>query len=90
MRKLDFKPGDLIEWVNKANGKLVVENEMLWSTIEEHWIPVGSNLVHLCTSVDSKMYSWLNEKGLFHAHVDDIASLTYRYFSSKAIPRTRR
>jgi len=69
-----FKSGDFIEWVEMCGGKLVDKDEELYSTIENKWVPIGSNLVHMCINVEDDVYTWLNEKGLFSAHVDDTAS----------------
>ena len=66
-----MKPGDLIEWTFCDNGKVVGKSGGLWSTIENRWVPIGGTMCHLLVSIDEKTYSWLNDKGLFHAHVDD-------------------
>jgi len=89
MTKFDIKPGDLIEWVYKHNNELVIEHEILWSTIEKAWVPIGRNLVHLCTSVDGKTYSLLNEEGLFRAHVDDETRYPNDAYSGQIVPRVR-
>jgi len=68
-----IKPGDLIEWAYVHNGNLVIIDEDLWSTIDNEWVPIGRNLVHMCIDIDSKKYSWLNKKGLFRAYIDDHA-----------------
>jgi hypothetical protein len=67
------KPGDLIEWVCRPNNIPVREYECLWSSMEDNWVPIGPELTHLCVFRDGKTITWLNEKGLFHASVDDIA-----------------
>ena len=64
---LKIKPGDLIEWIYTREKRLVIADETLWSRIENSYVPIGSNLVHICVAVDDEAYSWLNEKGLFHA-----------------------
>jgi len=69
--RFDIKSGDLIEWVDILNNELVVGDKFLWSSTEKRYAPICSKYVHMCISVDDETYSWLNEKGLFHAHVDD-------------------
>jgi len=91
MRQFDFKPGDLIEWVYKNGGQLVYSNEEIWSSIEQRYVPIGLRHIHLCTNVDDETYSWLNEKGLFRAHVDDVGgSWLYRGEVETIVPRVRR
>ncbi len=68
-----MKPGDLIEWVYKSNREVVVSGEELWSTPLERWVPIGSEQVHLLISITDETIVWLNDKGLFHAHVNDAA-----------------
>jgi len=90
VQKFDIKPGDLIEWTYKYNNKLVVENEILWSSIEKRYIPIGSKYVHMCIDLNDETYSWLNEKGLFRACVDDMPGHGYVDRRSAVVPRTRR
>jgi len=71
MQKLNIKPGDLIEWVYKNDHVLVHKDEILWSTIEEKYVPIGSSLIHMCVSCDDETYSWLNKRGLFSVRCDD-------------------
>jgi len=89
-RKFDIKPGDLIEWVYAYDNELVVEDEELWSRIEKRYVPIGRNLVHLCISVENSVYSWLNEKGLFRAHMNDTQTFRYGYLPPGIVPRTRK
>jgi len=78
--KFSFAPGDLIEWVYMSNNELVAKNEELWSRIDNAYVPIGRNLVHMCISVDNDVYSWLNEKGLFRARSSDIESSNLYFF----------
>jgi hypothetical protein len=41
-----IKPGDIVEWVYAVTNNPVVEDEMLWSTLDESWCQIGSGLVH--------------------------------------------
>jgi hypothetical protein len=68
---MNIKPGDLIEWAYLRTRSLVCKNETLWSSVDEKWVPIGSELTHLCVSCDGKIITWLNEKGLFRAREDD-------------------
>jgi len=66
-----IKPGDFIKWMYVSNNKFVVEDEELWSMIEDCWVPIGSKLIHLCINVDinNDVVTWLNEKGCFRAQM---------------------
>jgi len=88
--KLNIKPGDLIEWVYEYDNELVVENEEIWSMIEERWVPIGSSFVHMCISVENETISWLNEKGLFRVHVDDIFLVQRKVGSLRVVPHVHR
>ena len=82
-----MRPGDMIEWTYEVSGELVHKGETLWSNAEGCYAPIGSEIVHLLVSVDDATYSWLNEKGLFHAYVDDVCvghSATMRW---RVVPR---
>lgn len=85
-----MKPGDMIEWVHKASAKLVDKDETLWSTVEGRYVPIGSETVHFLVSIDDETFSWLNEKGLFHALVDDTAHVgSLDIGAHLVVPRTR-
>jgi len=71
MAKFDINPGDLIEWTYSYNNKLVVKYETLWSTIENKFVPIGSEMIHACVACDSIAYAWYNKKGLFRARFSD-------------------
>lgn len=68
-----MKPGDTIEWVCEPIGKRVVKHETLWSSTMNCWVPIGSSFIHTLVSLDKNRIMWMNEKGLFHAHVNDDA-----------------
>jgi len=87
--KLNIKSGDLIEWVYKSNGELVVEREFLWSTIEREYVYIGREFVHMCINVDDETISWLNEKGLFYACVNDMDWAINSELYRKVVPRVR-
>ena len=82
-----IKPGDIIEWTYKKTGHLVVEDEMLWSTLVESWCQIGSDLVHTCIACDGETITWLNSKGLFHARVDDIWVRWDKWNANWVVPR---
>lgn len=69
-----MKSGDMIEWVSKFTGELVNKRSRLWSTVEGRYVPIGSEMVHFLVSINNETFSWLNEKGLFHALVDDTST----------------
>ena len=84
-----MKSGDMIEWVSKFSGELVHKRERLWSTVEGRYVPIGSEMVHLLVSIDDETFSWLNEKGLFHARVDDTTRPARSGPGRWVVPRTR-
>jgi len=84
-----MKPGDMIEWTHKTSGVLVRKDETLWSSTEERFVPICNEMVHFLVSIDDKTYSWLNEKGLFHARVDDSAFGGQIKGGDGVVPRTR-
>jgi hypothetical protein len=84
-----MKPGDMIEWTYKISRHLVPEGDTLWSTVEERYVPIGGEMVHFLVSIDDETYSWINEKGLFHARVDDLLVLTSDHRWRWVVPRTR-
>ena len=84
-----MKPGDMIEWTYKISRHLVPEGDTLWSTVEERYVPIGGEMVHLLVSIDDETYSWINEKGLFHARVDDLYTSRRPMASTAVVPRTR-
>lgn len=63
--------GEIIEWVYKYTGDVVVINEHIWSTTMKQRVPIGSGLTHVLISIDNERICWLNAKGCFHARVDD-------------------
>ena len=84
-----MKPGDMIEWVSKFSGELVHKRSRLWSTVEGRYVPIGSEMVHFLVSINNETFSWLNEKGLFHARVDDSAFGGQIKGGDGVVPRTR-
>jgi hypothetical protein len=86
---VNIKPGDLIEWSYRHIDKPVYPDEELWSSTEKKWVPIGSGMTHLCVSCDEETITWLNEKGLFHARVDDTRVRRCRRALKGVIPRVR-
>lgn len=84
-----MEPGDMIEWVYKFSGELVHKDETLWSSVMERFVPVGSKMAHLLVLVNDETFSWLNEKGLFHARMDDVALSPAPSPVWAVVPRTR-
>jgi len=82
-----MKPGDFIEWAYKLDDKIVIPNEELWSTPMQAWVPIGSNMLHLLVSITDEHISWFNEKGFFHARVDDVTTGVRSWPGRKVLPR---
>ena len=49
-----MNPGDLIEWFYESSHEVVAEDEELWSTLIDDWVPIDSSLVHVLISIDEK------------------------------------
>jgi len=84
-----MKPGDFIEWTYRSDDKIVTPNEKLWSTPMQAWVPIGSNVLHLLVSITYNHIYWFNEKGFFHARVDDASSPLTSGASNWVLPRAR-
>ena len=84
-----MKPGDMIEWTYKTSGVLVHKDETFWSSAERRYVPIGGEMVHLLVSVNDETYSWINEKGLFHARVDDSGWCRAGRRGRRVVPRAR-
>jgi len=84
--KFDFKPSDMIEWVYEYDNKPIMRKEFR-SRIGYKRVVIDRELVHMCISVEDNVYSWLNEKGLFYAHADDVVE-NHAYFRvDNVLPR---
>lgn len=88
--KTTLKPGDRIEWAHKQNGNSVIKNETLWSSTMNHYVPIGSSLVHTLVSIDDGQITWVNEEGCFHARVDDTSVTPSQTIRGHVVPRTCR
>jgi hypothetical protein len=86
---MTMKSGDMIEWMYKFSGMLVHKDEILWSNADGRYVPIGGEMVHFLVSVNDETYSWLNEKGLFHARVDDTEAVVAGVRVGVVVPRTR-
>jgi len=84
-----MKPGDLIEWAYRSNDKIVFPNEELWSTPMQAYVPIGSNMLHLLVSITDEHIYWFNEKGFFHARVNDAHRLRNVLWLEQVVPRAR-
>lgn len=89
MMEETMKPGDQIEWVYEPIGKRVVNNETLWSSTMRCWAPIGSRLIHTLVSIDKNRITWMNEKGLFHAHVNDSEASMTAMTTHETFPRVQ-
>ena len=66
-----MKPGDMIEWTYNNDGATVLEEEMLWSSIEKRYVPINSNMVHVLVKIGKTTFSWMNAQGVFRARLKD-------------------
>jgi hypothetical protein len=65
-----------IKWKYRYDKKNVHENEELWSTIEERYVPIGSEMIHTLIFMKkvnhlAEVISWINEKGVYSAYATD-------------------
>jgi hypothetical protein len=86
---MNVKPGDLIEWTYRRDGKLVYHDDRVWSSVEENYVPIGRELTHLCISCEGEIITWLNEKGVFSACVDDTTIHGKDWTRYVVVPRKR-
>lgn len=70
------KPGDTIEWVYRYDKSVVIYSEVLFSSTMNLWVPIGK--ASLLISIANKVYTWLNDNGLFHARVDDMSTAKWQ------------
>ena len=82
-----MQPGDMIEWVYKQTNEFIAEDETLWSTLMQRYVPIGSNFVHILISIDNEQLTWLNEEGCFHARMDDTLFEGMAQGLSSVLPR---
>lgn len=85
-------PGDVIEWTQtiKRHKFNVPMDTFLWSSTMHRYVPIGSNLTHILVSIDNERMSWLNERGLFHAYVDDTSPGLIDHLGRKVLSRKRK
>ena len=83
-----MKPGDLIEWVYKHNMSTVNSDEILWSSTMKDYVPIGG--INLLVLADENKITWMNDKGLFHARVDDTCAWNSPLPATRVVPRMRR
>lgn len=82
-----MRPGDFIEWTYKNTDNLVTQDDALWSTLENRWVPIG--LQSLLIWITDAEYGWLTPDGLFHARRDDTSRSNPRCHTHSAVPRTQ-
>ena len=84
-----MNPGDLFDWAYKYNNERVRENEQLWSSTMNQWVPIGGPEPMLCIGITDEMIVWLSASGLFHARVDDTSSRRFMANPQEVVPRAR-
>jgi hypothetical protein len=84
---LDPVPGAVIRWEYSNVDLSIGKNAIMWSTIDKRYVPIGSDMIHLCIACDGKTITWLNQEGLFRARVDDGTNCRYVAFYNKIVPR---
>ena len=88
-----MNPGDFIEWTYKSNGEVVVPNEELWSSMMRQRVPIGCTnnlLISIYDDCDArKCITWLNDKRLVHARVNDSNCAALGEMWRAVVPRAR-
>ena len=83
-----MNPGDFIEWTYESDGNLVIEDELLYSTPMHRFVPIGC-VNNLLIAFHDEIIVWLNDKGLFHARVDDTDGVSSFWAAPEVVPRAR-
>lgn len=74
----------MIEWVYR-DAFVVVPDEELWSSVEHRCVPIGGPA--LLIAVHDGVLTWLSEKGLFRARVDDALHWDATIATRTVVPR---
>ena len=82
-----MRPGDFIEWTYKNTDNLVTQDDALWSTLENRWVPIG--LQSLLIWITDAEYGWLTPDGLFHARRDDANRIIVGPSMLQVVPHTQ-
>ena len=64
-------PGDQIEWFYADNDERDQPGELLWSSIDEKYVPIGSSLVHTLISIEDEDITFMNPRGIFKVRTND-------------------
>ena len=80
-----MKPGDFIEWVYKSDRSAIAPDELLYSSPMKKWVPI-SGLALLIGNADG-ILTWVSDKGLFHASVDDTCGKSVWKAAGQVVPR---
>lgn len=79
-------PGDLIEWVYRSSGNVVLDDEALWSSVTNKWVPIGSSYIHTLIAIDDRQICWVNSMGVFHAFWGNVTPKT-KTISVAVVPK---
>ena len=82
-----MKPGDLIEWAYVHSGKTVLEEEIMWSSVDKCHVPVGSDMAHMVISYNDEVLTWVNKRGVFQSYVGEIGHKSKAKFPVRIFPR---
>ena len=66
-----LRPGDAIEWVCHNREVPVLADEEMFSSMENWWTKIGSELFHVVVAVGDDSLTWVNRRGVFTAKYDD-------------------
>lgn len=62
-----LRPGDIVEWRLTKDGGRISNDELLWSGVEQRWVPIGHRHLHLLVASHDGCITWLNNRGVFRA-----------------------
>jgi hypothetical protein len=82
-----MKPGDLIEWAYVHSGETVLNEEIMWSSVDRCYVPVGREMSHMVISYCDEVLTWLNDRGVFQSYVGESGGLVRTRAPTRIFPR---
>ena len=82
-----MKPGDLIEWAYVHSGETVLKEEIMWSSVNGCYVPVGSDMSHMVISYHDEVLTWVNDRGVFQSYVGESGRKSKSQLPIRIFPR---
>lgn len=83
----DIEIGDTFEFAYQFNEKSAQKGEILYSSVEKQWVQCSGLHVLIAKSKDVVIFA--NQKGCFHARVDDTRYASSSPMLTRLLPRAR-